>query len=116
MVIRSDLSVSLFMRIMRMPRIAVMSQRQGNSQRGVGTACHSKAGSHNQGCHWRKRLESCIEKERGAERNKVKDNGEERKRTAKRRKNDMPQYGTQSREGREPGSRAETGREKVEES
>lgn len=72
MVIRSDLSVSLFMRIMRMPQIAVMSQRQGNSQRGVGTACHSKAGSHNQGCHWRKRLESCIEKERGAERNKVK--------------------------------------------
>lgn len=58
--------------IMRMPQIAVMSQRQGNSQRGVGTACHSKAGSHNQGCHWRKRLESCIEKERGAERSKVK--------------------------------------------
>lgn len=39
----------------------MMAHRQGNSQRGVGTACHSEAGSHNQGCHWRKCLESCIE-------------------------------------------------------
>lgn len=42
----------------------MMAHRQGNSQRGVGTACHSEAGSHNQGCHWRKRLESCIETQR----------------------------------------------------
>lgn len=42
----------------------MMADRQGNSQRGVGTACHSEAGSHNQGCHWRKCLESCIETQR----------------------------------------------------
>lgn len=28
------------------------------SKRGVGTACQSRGGSHSQGCHWRKRLES----------------------------------------------------------
>lgn len=28
------------------------------SKRGVGTACQSRVGSHSQGCHWRKRLES----------------------------------------------------------
>lgn len=79
-----------------------MSQRQGNSQRGVGTACHSKAGSHNQGCHWRKRLESCIEKERGAERNKVKGMME-----PDRKDSDMPHQG-------KAGTRVET-EEKVEE-
>lgn len=97
-----------------MPQIAVMSQRQGNSQRGVGTACHSKAGSHNQGCHWRKRLESCIEKERGAERSEVKGTMKKKEADSKENeKNDMPHQGTQSREGREPGSRVEKGREKV---
>lgn len=43
---------------------AAASQVQRNSQRGVGTACQSREGSHSQGCHWRKRLESCVEIER----------------------------------------------------
>ena len=47
-----------------MAQIAMASQVQRNSQRGVGTACQSRGGSHSQGCHWRKRLESCIEIER----------------------------------------------------
>lgn len=47
-----------------MAQIMKMSQVQRNSQRGVGTACQSTAGSHSQGCHWRKRLESCIKTER----------------------------------------------------
>lgn len=38
------------------------TQEQRNSQRGVGTACQSRGGSHSQGCHWRKRLESCVER------------------------------------------------------
>lgn len=45
----------------KMAQIVMVSQIQRNSQRGVGTACQSKGGSHSQGCHWRKRLESCIE-------------------------------------------------------
>lgn len=51
-----------------MAQIAVVSQVQRNSQRGVGTACQSREGSHSQGCHWRKRLESCIEIERDKDR------------------------------------------------
>lgn len=47
-----------------MAQIAMASQVQRNSQRGVGTACQSGVGSHSQGCHWRKRLESCAEIER----------------------------------------------------
>lgn len=46
----------------------VVSKVQRNSQRGVGTACQSREGSHSQGCHWRKRLESCIEIERDNDR------------------------------------------------
>lgn len=46
----------------------MVSQVQRNSQRGVGTACQSRGGSHSQGCHWRKRLESCIETERDKDR------------------------------------------------
>lgn len=45
-------------------RDVMVSQEQRNSQRGVGTACQSRGGSHSQGCHWRKRLESCMETER----------------------------------------------------
>lgn len=51
-----------------MAQIAMVSQVQRNSQRGVGTACQSREGSHSQGCHWRKRLESCIEIERDKDR------------------------------------------------
>lgn len=47
---------------------AAASQVQRNSQRGVGTACQSREGSHSQGCHWRKRLESCVEIERDKDR------------------------------------------------
>lgn len=46
----------------------MVSQEQRNSQRGVGTACQSRGGSHSQGCHWRKRLESCVETERDKDR------------------------------------------------
>lgn len=55
------------------------SQIQRNSQRGVGTACQSKGGSHSQGCHWRKRLESCVEIERrqGQKRDRERERGEE---------------------------------------
>lgn len=52
----------------KMAQIAMASQVQRNSQRGVGTACQSRVGSHSQGCHWRKRLESCIEIERDKDR------------------------------------------------
>lgn len=52
----------------KMAQIAMVSQVQRNSQRGVGTACQSRGGSHSQGCHWRKRLESCIEIERDKDR------------------------------------------------
>lgn len=52
----------------KMAQIAMVSQIQRNSQRGVGTACQSRGGSHSQGCHWRKRLESCIEIERDKDR------------------------------------------------
>lgn len=48
----------------KMAQIVMVSQVQRNSQRGVGTACQSRVSSHSQGCHWRKRLESCIETER----------------------------------------------------
>jgi len=58
----------------KMAQIAMASQVQRNSQRGVGTACQSRVGSHSQGCHWRKRLESCIERERG--RGGTEDEGE----------------------------------------
>lgn len=47
-----------------MAQITTTSHVRRNSQRGVGTACQSRVGSHSQGCHWRKRLESCIEIER----------------------------------------------------
>lgn len=59
----------------KMAQIAMVSQVQRNSQRGVGTACQSRGGSHSQGCHWRKRLESCVEIERD------KDRGEREKRS-----------------------------------
>lgn len=52
----------------KMAQIAMVSRVQRNSQRGVGTACQSRGGSHSQGCHWRKRLESCIEIERDKDR------------------------------------------------
>lgn len=98
---------SLLGKFLRKPQIVEMRQRQGDSQRGVGTVCHSKAGSHNQGCHWRKRLESCIKKERGAERNQVKGTMETR---------GSGQQRVTCREEPEPGPGVETGREKVEES
>lgn len=52
----------------KMAQTAMVSQVQRNSQRGVGTACQSRVGSHSQGCHWRKRLESCVETERDKDR------------------------------------------------
>lgn len=61
-------------------RDVMVSQEQRNSQRGVGTACQSRGGSHSQGCHWRKRLESCIETERDKdrrERDKEEENRDE---------------------------------------
>lgn len=57
---------------------AAVSQTQRNSQRGVGTACQSRGGSHSQGCHWRKRLESCVEIERDKDRReRERRNGED---------------------------------------
>ena len=53
-----------------MAQTAMVAKVQRNSQRGVGTACQSREGSHSQGCHWRKRLESCIEIERDKDRRK----------------------------------------------
>lgn len=61
----------------KMAQIAMTSQVQRNSQRGVGTACQSRGGSHSQGCHWRKRLESCIEIERDKDRGRGKMEDEE---------------------------------------
>lgn len=63
---------------------AAVSQTQRNSQRGVGTACQSRGGSHSQGCHWRKRLESCVEierdKDRGERERRNGEDGEKRER------------------------------------
>lgn len=53
--------------------VMAVSQTQRNSQRGVGTACQSRGGSHSQGCHWRKRLESCVEIERDKDRREGKE-------------------------------------------
>lgn len=86
----------------------MMAHRQGNSQRGVGTACHSEAGSHNQGCHWRKCLESCIETQREGQ---------------KEGKREEWQGGTQSRamphteknKGQKTGPRMDKERERVKE-
>lgn len=74
-----------------MAQIVMVSQAHRDSQRGVGTACQSRGGSHSQGCHWRKRLESCIEIERqgrGREGEEVRMDGRMKKKKRGKRGSD----------------------------